>query len=95
MTNKYHQVTLWLVFVRFVLFCFFKDFSYSFMRDTERGRDSEGEASSSQGAGCGTRSLDLGSHPEPKADAQLLSHSGIPVILRFEAVMSQAFCRML
>ena len=48
------------------------------MRDTERGRNIEGEVVFSQGAGCGTRSPDLGSCPEPKANAQLLSHPGVP-----------------
>ena len=38
----------------------------------------EGEAGSMQGARCGTRSWIPGSHPEPKADAQPLSHPGIP-----------------
>ena len=52
------------------------------MRDTERQeREAEGEAGSSQGARCGTRSQILGSLPELKADAQLLSHSGIPRVL--------------
>ena len=31
-----------------------------------------------QGAQCGTRSQDLGSHPEPKADTQPLSHRSPP-----------------
>ena len=52
------------------------------MRDTQRKREAEiqakGEAGSPQGARCGTRSQIPGSCPEPKADAQLLSHSGIP-----------------
>ena len=38
------------------------------MRDTERGR----------GAQCRTQSQDPGSQLEPKADAQPLSHPGIP-----------------
>ena len=50
-----------------------------FMRDRERnGRDTEGEAGFLQGTRCGTRSQTPGSHPEPKADAQLLSHLRIP-----------------
>ena len=48
------------------------------MRDTQRVAETEGEAGSSQGAQCGTRSPDRGSHPEPKADAQPLNYSGIP-----------------
>ena len=50
------------------------------MRDTEREAETqaEGEAGSSQGAQCGTRSPDPGSCPESKADAQPLSHPGVP-----------------
>ena len=50
------------------------------MRDTEREAETEaeGEADSLQGARHGTRSRDMGSHPELKADAQLLSHPGTP-----------------
>ena len=33
-----------------------------------------------QGAQCGTRSQDPGSHPEPKVDAQSLSHPGVPLL---------------
>ena len=54
----------------------FKDFLYLFMRDTEK--EAEGEADSMQGARCGTRSQDLRISPEPKADAQPLSHTGLP-----------------
>ena len=57
---------------------FFKDFIYLFMRDTQREAETEGEAGSPQGARCGTRSRFPGSRPELKADAQLLSHPGIP-----------------
>ena len=32
-----------------------------------------------QGARCGTRSGTPGSHPEPKADAQPLSHPSVPL----------------
>ena len=38
----------------------------------------EGEAGSPHGARCGTRSQVPGSGPEPKADAQPLSHPGVP-----------------
>ena len=51
------------------------------MRDTERGAETQaegGEAGSMQGARRGTWSQDLGSGPEPKTDAQPLSHPGIP-----------------
>ena len=51
------------------------------MKDIQREAETqaEGEAGSSQGAQCRTRSQILGSDPEPKAEAQLLSHPGIPV----------------
>ena len=47
------------------------------MRHTQREAETqaEREAGSMQGAPCGTRSQDLGSCPEPKADTKLLSHS--------------------
>ena len=59
---------------------FFKDFMYLFMRDTEREADTqaEGEAGSLQGARWGLDPGTPGSHPEPKADAQPLSHPGVP-----------------
>ena len=55
------------------------------MRDAEREAETqaEGEAGSLQGAPCGTRSRDPGSRPEPKADAQPLSHPGAPRITIF------------
>ena len=50
------------------------------MRHTERKAETqaEGEAGSPQGARCGTQSPDSGSCPELKADAQPLSHPGVP-----------------
>ena len=50
------------------------------MRDTEREAETqaEEEIGSLQGARCGTQSRIPGSHPEPKADAQPLSHPGVP-----------------
>ena len=58
---------------------FFKDF-YSFMRDIERQRHRQREKQ----VPCGEPNVGLdprtpGSRPESKADAQPLSHSGIPV----------------
>ena len=44
----------------------------------EAETQAEGEVGSLWGARCGTRSRILGSHPEQKADTQLLSHPGIP-----------------
>ena len=51
------------------------------MRDTGRQRQTkaEGEAGLSQGAQCGTQSQTPGSRLEPKAEAQPLSHPGIPL----------------
>ena len=62
-------------------FLFLKqDFIYLFMRDKQREAETqaEGEAGSPQGAKWGTRSPDLGSCPEPKADAQPLNLPGLP-----------------
>ena len=62
---------------------FLKDFIYSFMRDMERGRDT---GQREKQAPCGEPDVGLdprtpGSHPGPKADAQPLSHPGIPVMI--------------
>ena len=72
------------LFILFYLF-FKKDFTCLFMRDTEREAETqaEGEADSMQGARRGTRSQDLGSRPEQKADAQSLSHPGVPILVLF------------
>ena len=52
------------------------------MTVTEREREAENyaerEAGSPSGAQYGTRSQTPGSHPELKAEAQPLSHPGIP-----------------
>ena len=55
------------------------------MRDTQREAEAqaEGEAGSVQGVQRGTRSRTLGSQPEPKADAQPLSHAGIAQLTLF------------
>ena len=68
-----------------VFFCFFLRF-YLFIHKRrgwggEAETQAEGEAGSLQGIQCGTRSQILGSRPEPKADAQKLSHPGAPKIL--------------
>ena len=55
---------------------FFKDFIYLFMKDTERGRDIGRGRSREPDVGLDSRSP--GSQPELKADAQPLSHPGIP-----------------
>ena len=49
------------------------------MREVETW--AEGEAGSLWGAQCGTRFQDPGITPEPKADAQPLSHPGGPRIV--------------
>ena len=55
------------------------------MRDTQREAEAEakGEAGSLQGAGGGTRSQDPRITPEPKAEAQSLSHPDAPHPLFF------------
>ena len=53
------------------------------MRERETETQAEGEAGSSQGAWYGTQSWILGSGPELKADAQPLSHPGIPLLVDF------------
>ena len=52
---------------------------YLFIGEREAETQAEREAGSSQGARCGTQSLDPGSRPQPKADAQPLSHPAIPI----------------
>ena len=54
--------------------------SYLFIRDRHREAETqaEGEAGSIQGVQWGTRPRTLGSWPELKADAQTLSHPGVP-----------------
>ena len=47
-------------------------------REREAETQAEGEAGCLQGACCRSQSRILGSRPEPKADAQPLSHPGIP-----------------
>ena len=65
------------------------------MRDTERDREAEtqteGEAGSLQGARCVTRSQILGSHPGPEADAQPLSHPGVPGMTKIKRNDQQMF----
>ena len=69
------------IFGKAYFFLFFKRF-YLFIYERHREREAEseakGEAGSLWGAWCRTWSQDPGSRPEPKADAQPLSHSGVP-----------------
>ena len=67
------KALLLLLFLRFYLFIH--------EREREAETQAEGEADSMQGVLCGTWSQIPGSCPEPKADAQLLSHPGIPLFL--------------
>ena len=48
------------------------------VREREAETQAEGEAGSMQEALCGTDPGTPGSRPEPKTDAQPLSHPGIP-----------------
>ena len=56
------------------------------MTDPQREAETqaEGEAGSMYGAQCGTRSRD----PEPKADAQPLSHPGVPFSHQLLSIVS-------
>ena len=66
-----------LIFV--LVFFFFKDFIYLFMRDTERQRHRGREKQAPcREPDVGLDPRTLGSQPEPKADAQPLSHPGVP-----------------
>ena len=73
------------MFAHFFVFLRFYLFIHERQRQTEREREAEtqaeGEAGSMQGARCGTQSQDPESGPEPKADAQPLSHPGVPMFL--------------
>ena len=72
----FFELKLWISLVVLVL-----DFIYSFMRDIEREgqrrRQREKQAPSRE-PNVGRNPRTPGSHPEPKVDAQPLSHPGIP-----------------
>ena len=51
---------------------------YSWKMQREAETQAEGEAGPLRGTQSRTQSQDQGSHPEPKTDAQPLSHSGVP-----------------
>ena len=58
---------------------FFKDFIYLFMKDRESGRDIDrGRSRLLTGSLMWDLIPEPGSRPEPKADAQPLSHPGAP-----------------
>ena len=56
------------------------------MRNTERQREKQAPC---KGPDVGLKPRNPGSHPEPKADAQSLSHPGIPTV-----PTSDASCRL-
>uniref|UniRef100_A0A8C0LK84 ATP-binding cassette sub-family A member 17-like n=1 Tax=Canis lupus dingo TaxID=286419 RepID=A0A8C0LK84_CANLU len=58
---------------------FYKKILFIHERHRERSRDTgRGRSRLLRGGRCSTQSQDPGSHPGPKADAQLLSHPGVP-----------------
>ena len=67
-------------FILRINFLFKKDFIYLFMRDTDREAETQGEEKQapSKDPDAGLNPGNLGSRPEPKADVQLLSHTGVP-----------------
>ena len=64
---------------------FFKRFYLLFTRDTEREAETqaEGDAGSRRDPDAGLHHRTLGSRPEQRADAQPLSHPGVPDLLYF------------
>ena len=66
------------------IYSFKKDFIYLFMRDTERGRERQRHRQREKQAPCREPDMGLdpqtsGSHPGPKAGAELLSHPDVSV----------------
>ena len=67
---------------------FFLKKIYVFIHERERGRDiGRGKSRSLEGSPIGAPSPDLGSCPEPKADAQLLSYLSVPIMTIFFLVL--------
>ena len=60
------------------LILIFKDFIYLFMRDTEREAETQAEGEAGREPDEGLDPRTPGSCPEPKANAQPLSHPGAP-----------------
>ena len=73
--SKYILITN--IFLRF--FIYFLETQ----KEREAETQAEGEEGFLQGAQCGTLSQILGTGPGPKADAQPLSHPGIPFCFVF------------
>ena len=70
-----------------VLFFFFKDFIYLFMRDTQKEKQRHRQREKQ--APCGDPHVGLdpgtpGSYPGLKGGAQLLSHPGVPCLVCFQ-----------
>ena len=77
------------IYVRFIdqLHIIFKRF-YLFIHERQRGRDTErGRNKLLAGSLMWDSILGLGSRPEPKADAQPLSHPGVLPITDFKSYL--------
>ena len=59
-------------------------------RDRQRHRQREKQAPCRE-PDMGLNPRTPGSHPEPKADAQPLSHSGVPLVAYFKAISDTLF----
>ena len=59
----------------------FKYFIYLFMRDREKEAETQGKQAPCREPDVGLNPGTPGSHPEPKANAQPLSHPGVPSVL--------------
>ena len=84
----------------FYFILFFKGFMYVFMRDTHRERQRHRQREKQapwREPNVGLNLRTPGSCPEPKADAQPLSHPGIPLFALFKskAVFSSRVCFIL
>ena len=62
-----------------IFFSFFKKYIL-FIHERQAETQAEGEAGSTQEPDVGLDPGPLGSHPEPEADAQALSHPGVPFL---------------
>ena len=75
--QKLYNRTWGSVFIEsFIKFFFVKDFIYLFTRDRERQREKQAPYGEHD---VGLDPRTLGSRPEPKADSQPMSHSGVPI----------------
>ena len=72
-----------------------KDLMYFFTREREKERQRHGQREKPAPCKEPNAGLDpgtLGSHPEPKADAQPLSHPGVPILVTFIKVGKFSIC---